>query len=112
MLSAEERSCGIAAVSRWPFISHKLNLKYKMEKQIKMAAKLYECRDTAKAFFKEQYKEKLQPYTHILKEVMKANNLEEIPALLKISKTQHYQENGMAQMMYMAAVVELIEPSA
>lgn len=112
MLSAEERSCGIGAVSRWPFISHKLNLKYKMEKQIKMAAKLYECRDTAKAFFKEQYKEKLQPYTHILKEVMKANNLEEIPALLKISKTQHYQENGMAQMMYMAAVVELIEPSA
>lgn len=43
---------------------------------------------------------------------MKNNNLEEIPALLKISKTEHYQENGMAQMMYMAAVVELIEPSA
>lgn len=64
-----------------------------------MAAKLYECRDTAKAFFKEQYKEKLQPYTHILKEVMKANNLKEIPALLKISKTQHYQENGIGEMM-------------
>jgi hypothetical protein len=91
-------------------LSHKL--KIQMEKQIKMAAKLYECRDTAKAFFKEQYKEKLQPYTHILKQVMKANNLEEIPALLKISQTEHYQENGMAQMMYMAAVVELIEPSA
>jgi len=56
-----------------------------MEKQIKMVAKLYECRDTAKAVFKEKYKEKLQPYTHILKEVMKSNNLEEIPALLKIS---------------------------
>lgn len=83
-----------------------------MEKEIKIAAKLHECRDTAKAFFKEQYKESLQPYTHILKEVMKANNLKAIPALLKISNTQHYQENGMAQMMYMAAVVELIEPSA
>lgn len=82
-----------------------------MEKEIKMAAKLYECRDTAKSFFKEKFKEKLQPYTHIIKEVMKANNLEEIPALLKISKAQHYQENGFAQMMYMAAVVELIEPS-
>jgi hypothetical protein len=79
--------------------------------QIQMAAKLYECRDAAKVFLKEEYKERLQPYTHILKEVMKANNLEEIPALLKISKTIHYQENGMAQMMYMAAVVELIEPS-
>ena len=43
---------------------------------------------------------------------MKANNLEEIPALLKISQTETYQENGMAQMMFMAAVVELIEPSA
>ena len=80
-----------------------------MEKQI--VAKLYECRDTAKAFFKDQYKEKLKPYTHILKEVMKANNLKEIPALLKICETQHYQESGMVQMMYMAAVVELIEPS-
>jgi hypothetical protein len=83
-----------------------------MEKQIKMAAKLYKCRDTAKAFFKEEYKQKLEPYTYILKEVMKANKIEEIPALLKISQTEHYQENGMVQMMYMAAVVELIEPSA
>lgn len=33
-------------------------------------------------------------------------------ALLKISQTQHYQKNGMAQMMYIAAVVEMIEPSA
>jgi hypothetical protein len=85
-----------------------------MEKQIKIVivAKLYECRDTAKSFFKEEYKERLQPYKHILQQVMKANNLEEIPALLKISQTEHYQENGMAQMMYMAAVIELIEPSA
>lgn len=83
-----------------------------MEKQVKMAAKLYECRDTAKRFFKEEYKAKLEPYTHILKAVMKANNLDEIPALLKISKTHTYQENAMGQMMFMAAVVELIEPSA
>lgn len=80
--------------------------------QVQMAAKLYECRDTAKRFFKEEYKTRLEPYTHIVKQVMKANNIEEIPALLKISKTETYQENGMAQMMFMAAVVELIEPSA
>lgn len=80
-------------------------------RNIKMAAKLYECRDTAKAFFKEDYNDRLVPYISILKAVMANNNLEEIPALLKISKTQHYHENGMAQMMYMAAVVELIEPT-
>ena len=78
--------------------------------QVQMAARLYECRDTAKSFFREEYKIKLEPYAHILKEVMKANNLEAIPALLKISQTHTYQESGMAQMMFMAAVVELIEP--
>jgi uncharacterized membrane protein len=82
------------------------------EQQIKMASKLYECRDAAKSLLEKDYKERLKPYTHILKEVMKSNNLTEISALLKISKTTHYQENGMTQMMYMAAVVELIEPSA
>ena len=82
-----------------------------MEKQVKIAAKLYECRDTAKRFFKAEYKAKLEPYTHIIKAVMKANNLEEIPALLKVSQTHTYQDNAMGQMMFMAAVVELIEPS-
>jgi hypothetical protein len=82
-----------------------------MEKQIKMAAKLYHCRDTAKAFFKDAYKEKLEPYTYILKKVMESNNEDEIQALLRISKTQSYQENGMAQMMFFTAVVEMLEPS-
>ena len=81
------------------------------ETRVKITAKLYECRDTAKSFFRDEYKSKLEPYIHIVKEVMKANNLEEIPALLKISKTNMFQDNGMAQMMFMAAVVELIEPS-
>ena len=85
-----------------------------MEKQIKIAAKLYECRDTAKSFAKmqkEDYKEMLAPYTHIIKQVMQANKLEEIPALLRISKTNTYKDSGMAQLMFMAATVELIEPS-
>jgi hypothetical protein len=79
--------------------------------QIQIAAKLYNCRDTAKRFFGDKYKERLQPYIHIVKEVMKANNLDELQSLLKISETSLYQENGMGQMMFMAAVVELIEPS-
>jgi len=82
-----------------------------MKNAIEVTAKLYKCRDTAKSFLGEKYNEKLEPYTHIIKQVMKANEEEEIPALLRISKTEHYQENGFAQMMYMAAIVELIEPS-
>jgi len=69
-----------------------------MENPIKMAARLYQCRDTAKRFFRDEYQEKLKPYTHILSAVMKANNLDEIPALLKISETHTYQDNAMGQM--------------
>jgi hypothetical protein len=79
--------------------------------EVQVVAKLYECRDTAKRFFGQEYKKKLEPYTHIIKAVMKANNLEEIQALFKISQTETYQENPMGQMMFMAAVVELTEPS-
>ena len=82
-----------------------------MQQEIKMAAQMYKCRDTAKRFFGNDYPERLKPYSHILKEVMKANNLEAIPALLKISEAEHYKENGMAQMMYMAALTEFLEPS-
>jgi|688.fasta_scaffold1254114_2 hypothetical protein len=82
------------------------------EKEIKIAAKLYECRDTAKKFFRNEYSEKLKPYTHILKQVMAANKLDVIPALLKVAQTNMYQENAMGQMLFMAATVELIEPSA
>lgn len=42
---------------------------------------------------------------------MKANNIDVIPALLKISQTETYNDNGMTQMLFMAATVELIEPS-
>jgi hypothetical protein len=85
-----------------------------MEKEIKMAAKLYKCRDTAKSLAKMKetdYKEMLKPYTDLIKQVMAANNLQEIQALLKISESSAYQSNGMAQLLFMAAVVELIEPS-
>jgi len=82
-----------------------------MEKEIKIAAKLYECRDTAKRFFREEYAERLKPYIHIIKEVMKANQLDELEAILRISKTETYQEDGMVQLLFMAAAVEMMEPS-
>ena len=82
-----------------------------MEKEIKIAANLYKCRDTAKGFFREKYAERLFPYIHIIQEVMKANELDVLEAILKISKTKTYQDDGMVQMLFMAAAVELLEPS-
>ena len=81
------------------------------EKEIKAAAKLYECRDAAKFLFKEEYNDKLKPFIHIIKQTMSANKVDAIPSLLIISKTRMYQESGMAQMLFMAAIVEIIEPS-
>ena len=82
-----------------------------METQIKIAARLYEYRDTAKRFFREEYAEKLKPYNELIKQVMKANNLEVLGAILKISETRTYLEDGMVQLLFLAAAVEMMEPS-
>lgn len=76
-----------------------------------MAARLYKCRAAAKFLFADGYMNTILPYKEKIQIVMQENNIEEIPALLKISKDGSYQESGMTQMLFMAAVVELIEPS-
>ena len=83
------------------------------EQNIKTAAKLYNCRDTAKRFFKAEYTERLKPYIQIIKTIMADCNLDAIQALIKMSKTKTYKElSGMGEMLFMAAVVEIIEPSS
>lgn len=82
-----------------------------MEKVIKITAGLYRCRDTAKRFFREEFQEKIKPYKEIITAVMKAHNIDEFEAITKISETEHYQDDGMVQLLYLTAMVELIEPS-
>ena len=85
-----------------------------MEEKIKMAAKLYRCRDGAKAYCKIQnknYAKTLKPYIDILRLVMKAKKLDEVQALLDVSKTKTYTDCGTTQMLFMAGLVEMIEPS-
>lgn len=82
-----------------------------MEAQIKIAAKLYECRDTAKQFMGKDFHTKLKPYMELVKATMRDNKLCALKALLKISETETYQNSGMAQLLFMAAAVEIMEPS-
>jgi len=82
-----------------------------MEKQIKMAAKLYEMRDTAKRFFGPEYLDKLKPYSDLLKKVMEANKEDELKAAMRLVQIESFADNGMAQLMVFAAAVELVEPS-
>lgn len=83
-----------------------------MEQQIKMAAKLYRCRDTAKRFFGEEFKEKIQPYKKIISDVAMDKNIGELEAMMKICDDDVIKNNGWTLMLLMAAAVELVEPSA
>lgn len=80
-----------------------------MERLVKALAKLYECRDAAKRFYKAEYQKTLKPYTTIIKAVMAKNKVNEIEAVLIISKTETYQDSAMNQMLFMAAAVEISE---
>ena len=81
------------------------------EREIKLAAKLYRCRDTAKQFYKDEYNEKLRTYKNVINAHMKKFNIDVLPSVLEICSFESVRDNGMAQMLFMAAAVELIEPS-
>ena len=81
------------------------------EQHIKLAAKLYKCRDTAKALFKDEYNEKLRTYKNVIQAHMAKFNIDVLPSVLEICSAESVRENGMATMLFMAAAVELTEPS-
>ena len=85
-----------------------------MEQQIKMAAKLYECRDTAKKLYGAEFENKISYYKRYIKAcMMKHNYKDEITAAMRLAKDcEGVQGSGMGVMLIMAACVELIEPSA
>ncbi len=82
-----------------------------MEQHIKITAKLYRCRDVAKKFWKDQFPEKIKKYIEVIELVMKVHKKNELEALLIISKEEYYESDGMVQMLFMAAIVEMLEPS-
>ena len=79
------------------------------EKQIKVAAKLYEFRDTAKRIYGDEYHEKIKPYMDLIKEA--TGDKEVLPVVMEMSKHETIQYNGILQMLLWAAAVEIIEPS-
>lgn len=80
------------------------------EEQIKLAARLYKCRDTAKSFLGIKYSEKMAVYQKYIKAAMvKHNTDDEITATMKMAKD--VDADGMTVMLLMAACVEMIEPS-
>lgn len=82
-----------------------------MKDAIILTAKLYDYRDTCKRFYKEDFYSKIEPYKKIILGVMAKENIETIPALLKIAKTDVYESDGMIQLLFISAATEIMEPS-
>ena len=82
-----------------------------MIKEIQIAAKLSNIRDTAKRFFGNEFKAKLEPYTKLISDYMKQSGKDELHSVMELVQLDSVRDNGMAQMLFFSAAVEMIEPS-
>lgn len=78
------------------------------EQHIKTAAKLYQMRDTAKRFFKEEWPDKMREWRSVIEAVMRREKIDELEAAMKICKDANH---GFTTIIVMATVCEMIEPS-
>lgn len=81
-----------------------------MREQIQLAAKLYQCQETAKSLFKGEYKEKVQPYIDLLNKLRNERKEDVLKTVIQVCKEDKIKNSGMAIMMFMAAAVEIVEP--
>lgn len=82
-----------------------------MREQIQIAAKLYRCQEAAQQLYGDEYKAKVKTYIDYIKAFSAKHNLETLPAVISICKDQIIRSNGVTLMLFMAAAVEIIEPS-
>ena len=80
----------------------------KTEQAVKMAAKVYECRDTAKRVFGDGYQKLMEAYGQVVKSVANEMRCSELSAATTLANKAG---GGMAAVCYLAAVVEMTEPS-
>lgn len=81
------------------------------EQQVKMAAKLYQCRDAAKKLYGTEYKYKIKWYVDALNGYAKHIGRDTLSAVIEFCSKPDVSVNEMAVMLFMAAAVEIIEPS-
>lgn len=80
-----------------------------MKEEVLIAAKIYRCQESAMKLFREEYPEKVKWYVDTLRDVMEKEELSELKAVLFVSKLDSVKDNGVAIMMFIAAVAEIIE---
>jgi uncharacterized membrane protein len=82
-----------------------------MEKQIKLAQKLKSHRETAKSFYGKEFHEKIAPYILCIKNYSEKHGTETLKSVIDICSTEEIKGHGFQTIMFMAAAVEIIEPS-
>lgn len=82
-----------------------------MKDAIKIAAKLYKCQESAKFLHGCDYEEKIKWYKDQLQQISKDRKVEILEACLIACEVPVIQSSGTATMMFMAAAVEIIEPT-
>lgn len=79
-------------------------------KQIQIAAKMYEARDTAKRLADPTvYRTRIIEFQGIIRQTMALDNTEILPAAMSLC--QQVKADGFLTMWLVAAAVEMIEPS-
>lgn len=77
------------------------------EKQIRIAAKMYELRDTAKRLFPELYAEHHEGMTMLLKKIAERDKVSILQSLTSICK--EVGGDGIVVMLLTAAAVDLMD---
>lgn len=76
--------------------------------EIQITAKLHEMSETAKRFYRKDYESAIAPYVTLLKEYMQKSGKNELEAVIVLVQLESVQDNAMAQMLFFAAAVHLI----
>ena len=79
------------------------------ENNIALAAKMYECRATARQLLGEKFSEKMAEFATVINEIAVRDKCNSIIAGATLIKERG--ATGMGLMLTMAAVVEMNEPS-
>lgn len=74
-----------------------------------VAGKLKRCQEAAKRLYGIEYQDKIKPYTEAVNSFCRACNTEPLKALPELLNLPSVSGNGMAQVLFVAAVVDIIE---
>lgn len=79
------------------------------EQQIRIASKLYECRDAARTLLGERYKGRMAELGAVLTRIAEGRKVSVLRAAQDAAKA--VVGDGMTQIQILAAAVELVEPT-